>query len=163
MTTKQILAILCLIVIVTACNKTTPAGFWTDFHKNLILTNSSDQGPWGGQREIVWKSKINHIFTDIELIEYANKNGWKLIDSISFSFNTLTKNSFSKLKVDDYSHDILKESVLSRLKTNDKKLLIFKTSWLTVEPGNKRETYENGFAIINSDGTELKIFQLWGE
>lgn len=160
---KHILTIICLTVFITSCNKVTPAGFWTDFHKDLILTKDSDQGPWGGQRIINWKSENKNTFTDNELIEYANKNDWKLLDSISFTADTITVNSFSKLKNDDYSLDLLKENIVEKLQSNDNKIFVFKTTWLAVEPGNTRETFENGFAVINSDGTELKIFHLWGE
>ena len=160
---KHILTIFSLTVLVTSCNKTTPAGFWTDFHKDLLLTKNSDQGPWGGHREIYWKSETNNSFTDKELIEFADKNDWQLVDSISFSADSITKNSFSKLKNDDYSLDILKETVLPKLKTKNNRIFIFKTTWLAVEPGNARETFENGFAVLNSDGTELKVYYLWGE
>lgn len=162
-TVKHILTIFSLTVSVTSCNKTTPAGFWTDFHKDFITTKNSNQGPWGGQREINWKSETNNTFTENELIEFADKNDWKLLDSISFSADTLTKNSFSKLKNDDYSLDILNESILPKIKSKDSKIFIFKTTWLNVESGNTRETFENGFAVLNSDKTELKIFHLWGE
>ena len=162
-TIKHILTIFYLTVLVTSCNQTTPAGFWKDFHKDLILTKNSEQGSWGGQREINWKSKFTNTFTDNELIEFAYKNDWKLIDSISFSADTLTKKCFSTLKNDDYSLDILNESILPKLKTTDNKIFIFKTTWLAVEPGNSRETFENGFAVLNSDGTELKVYHLWGE
>lgn len=152
-----------MTVIVTSCKKTTPAGFWTDFHKDLLLTKNSEQGPWGGHREMNWKSETNNTFTDKELIEFADKNDWKLLDSISFLADTLTKKSFLKLKIEDYSLDILNENVLPKLKTNYNQIFIFKTTWLAVEPGNTRETFENGFAVLNSDGTELKIYNLWGE
>lgn len=160
---KHLLTIFSLTVLVTSCNKTTPAGFWTDFHKELILTKNSDQGPWGGQREINWKSETDNTFTDKELVEFADKNDWKLVDSISFSADTLTKSTFSKLKSDDYSLNILNESILPKIKSKDSKIFIFKTTWLNVEPGNTRETFENGFAVLNSDRTELKVYHLWGE
>ena len=160
---KHILTIIYLIVLATSCSKTTPAGFWTDFHKDKILTKNSDQGPWGGHREINWKSETDNTFTDKELIEFANKNDWQLIDSISFSADKVTKDSFSKLKNEHYSLDILNQSVLPKVKTNDDRIFIFKTTWLALEPGNTRETFENGFAVLNSDGTELKVFHLWGE
>lgn len=162
-TIKQVLTFICVAVSITSCNKITPAGFWADFHKDLILTKNSDQGPWGGHREIAWKGEAKNTFTDKALIEFASKNNWELIDSVSFSVDTLTKNSFSKLKAYDYSLDILNESILPKLKTNDNRVFVFKTSWLEVESGNARETFENGFAILNSDGTELKIFHLWGD
>lgn len=162
-TIKHTLNIFTLTVLITSCNKTTPAGFWTDYHKDLILKKNSDQGPWGGHREINWKSEINNTFTDKELIEFADKNDWKFLDSISFSEDTLTKKSFSKIDNDDYSLDILNENIVPKLKTKDNKIFMFKTTWLAVEPGNARETFENGFAVLNSDGTELKIYHLWGE
>jgi hypothetical protein len=162
-TIQYILIIFGLMFLVTSCNKTTPASFWTGFHKDSMLTKNSDQGPWGGHREINWKSETNNTFTNKELIDFADKNDWKLLDSTSFSSDTLTKNSFSKLKNDDYSLDILNENILPKLKSNDNRIFIFKTTWLAVEPGNTRKTFENGFAVLNSDGTELKIYHLWGE
>ncbi|MGX7666688.1 hypothetical protein [Flavobacterium pedocola] len=162
-TIKHILTIIGLSVLVTSCSKTMPAGFWTDFHKDLMLTNNSNQGPWGGYREINWESETNNTFTDKELIAFADKNDWKLLDSISFSADTLTKSSFSKLKNDDYSLDLFNDNILPKLTSSDNKIFIFKTTWLAVEPGNTRETFENGFAVLSTDGTELKIYHLWGE
>lgn len=155
--------ILSLIVLVASCSKTTPAGFWTTFHKDLIFTKNSNQGPWGGYTEIYWKSEDNSTFIDGELIEFANNNDWMLIDSISLSTDTLTEKSFSKLKNDDYSLDILKEEILTKIKSTDNKIFVFKTTWLEVESGNARETFENGFAVLNSDRTELKVYHRWGD
>lgn len=163
LTIRHILTIFCLTFLVTSCNQTTPAGFWKDFHKDLIVTKNSDQGPWGGHTEINWKSESTNTFTHKEVIEFADKNDWKLLDNISFSADTLAKNSFSKLKNDGYSLDILNESILPKLKTNDNRMFIFKTTWLAVDPDNTRETFDNGFAVLNSDGTELKVYHLWGE
>lgn len=167
---KHILTIFSLTVLVTSCSEQTPAGFWTDFHKDAIVTKNSNQGPWGGHREMHWKSSTPNTFTDKELIEFGNKNDWKFLDSVSVSTDTLSKNSFSgtkesfsRLKNDSYSLYLLFENILPNLKSNKNKILVFKTNWLTVEPGNTDETYENGFAVLNSDGTELKIYHLWGE
>lgn len=140
-----------------------PAGFWTTFHKDFIISKSSDQGPWGGTRAINWKREANNPFPDKELIGFADKNNWKLIDSISFRRDTLTKNSFAKLKNDDYSKDILYNQIVPKLMPDDRKIFIFKTNWLNVEPGNVRETFEDGFAVLNSDKTELKVYHFWGE
>jgi hypothetical protein len=160
---KNLLTTFSLTILLISCNKTTPAGFWLNFHTDLILNKLNDQGPWGGQREIRWKSKNQLYFSDIELIEFAEKNNWQLLDSITFSKNTFTKSNLSKLKNDDISLDLIKERILPNLKTNDNKIFIFKTKWLAVEPGNTRETFENGFAILNSNKTELTILHFWGE
>ena len=136
---KHLLTIFSLTVLVTSCNKTTPAGFWTDFHKELILTKNSDQGPWGGQREINWKSETDNTFTDKELVEFADKNDWKLVDSISFSADTLTKSTFSKLKSDDYSLNILNESILPKIKSKYSKIFIqkYKSHLGVIKHGSK--------------------------
>lgn len=160
---QTLLLLFTLLLLLTSCKETTPASFWTNFRKDLIVTINSDQGPWGGYREIYWKGDKAKVFTDSDIIAFAEKNDWKLVDSISFSRDTVTKNSFSKLKNDDYSNDILKESVVPKLKSTDNKLFVFKTTWLAVEPGNTRETFENGFAVLNTDRTELNIYHLWGE
>jgi len=158
-----ILICIALTIFVTSCNKISPAGFWTEFHKDLIIKKYSDQGPWGGHREIEWKSETTNCFTDKELIGFGHMNDWELIDSISFSLDTLSQSSFSQLKNDDYSQDILNQSILPKLNLNDSKVFVFRTTWLDVEPGNARETFENGFAVLNSDRTELKIYHSWGD
>ncbi len=160
---KYILFTLTLTVFSLSCSKKTPAGFWINFHKDLLLTKISNQGPWGGHREINWKSDSENTFTEQELIDFAQENDWILVDSVLFSSDTLSTKSFIKLKSDDYSLDILKDRVLSKLNSNDNKILIFKTTWLAVEPGNTRETFKNGFVVLNSHGTELKVYHLWGE
>ena len=160
---NQLLTILFLAVLATSCNKTSPAGFWTTFHKDLIAVNKSDQGPWGGHRELKWKAEMKGTFTELELIEFSKNNDWELIDSIKISIDTMTSKSFSDLKNDDYSLYIIKDKIIPELSLKDNKIFIFKTTWLAVEPGNTRETFENGFAILNSDNTELKIFHFWGE
>ena len=158
-----ILVVLTLTLFTNSCSKISPAGFWTEFHKDLIIKKNSDQGPWGGHREISWESETDNFFTSKKVIDFAEKNGWELIDSISFLADTLTRNNIIELKNDDYSLDIFKNKVLPKLTTKDNKLFVFKTTWLAVEPGNTRETFENGFAVLNSDRTKLKVYHLWGE
>ena len=141
---------------------------WTELNfgespQDLLLTKNSNQGPWDGKRELCWKSKTINTFNNKELIEFATTNDWKLLDSISFFSDTLTQISFSKLKNDEYSLQLLNKNVLPKINSNFNRIFIFKTAWLAIEPGNSRETFENGFAAINSDGTELKIYHFWGE
>ena len=159
---KYVIPFLSIIFFTTACSKITPAGFWTGFHKNLITISENDQGPWGGHRKIVWNSGVS-FFNVEEIIDYAKKNDWQLTDSIMFSTDTLTKESRIKYKNDDYSLTIFREMVLSELHPNDNRAFVFMTTWLAVEPGNTRETFVNGFVVLNSDGTEMKMYHLWGE
>jgi hypothetical protein len=43
------------------------------------------------------------------------------------------------------------------------KLYKFRTGWVTIEPGTGNSNEENGFVLINSDGTEMAVYHLWGE
>jgi hypothetical protein len=149
------------IVLASSCNKTTPAGFWTNFHEDLIVTKDSDQGPWGGHREIYWKSENERTFTSREIIDFALENGWQLTDSLIYTNDSLRP--LTNYLDTDYSHDILNETVLEQIKSSDNYIFVFKTGWIAVEPGNARDTEKNGFVTINSNGTELKVYHLWGE
>lgn len=140
-----------------------PAGFWNDFHKELITKNESNQGPWGGKREIYWKIKNKNTFTEKEIIEFTSNNDWILKHVISFKSDSLNPTSFDKLKLDDYSLYLLTEKVIPKLRTNDYSIFIFNTSIIAIESGDLGETYENGFAVLNSNKTELKVFHFWGE
>ena len=159
----QFIAILSLTGFTSSCTRITPAGFWTTYHKHMILTKNSDQGPWGGRREIYWQCATKNSFTARELIEFAKKNDWKLVDTITISANTVTLKRISALRNEDYSLELLKQEIIPNIDSGSYKVYVFKTTWLAVEPGNNRETFENGFALINSSGTELRINHIWGE
>jgi hypothetical protein len=158
---RRFIFILSHIVLASSCNKTTPAGFWTNFHEDLIVTKDSDHGPWGGHREIYWRSENKRTFTSREIIDFALENGWQLTDSLSYTNNSLRP--LTNYLDTDYSYDILNEMVLEQIKSNDNYIFVFKTGWIAVEPGNARDTEKNGFVTINSNGTELKVYHLWGE
>ncbi len=162
-TNKQLLILFSLTVLINSCNNITPAGFWKSFRMDNIETKNSDQGPWGGHLEIRWKSKNNEIFKANQLIDFATNNGWILTDSIKFTADSLSKLRTNYTSNEDYSLEILNNEVLAKLKVDDTNVYRFKTGWIAVKPGNDTETEVNGFVIINSDGTEMTIYHLWGE
>lgn len=158
-------------LLTTSCYKITPAGFWITFKKDLIVTKESDQGPWGGHREIKWKSKDENTFIFSQILDFATKNDWELTDSTSFpadslsklTNNRLVKHEYPLYVSDDYSNNILINYVLPKLERTDLMVYRFKTGWIAVEPGNARDTDRNGFVIVNSNGTEMTVYHLWGE
>lgn len=158
---KHILFVLTFTVCLTSCSKTTPAGFWTNFYEDLMITKNSDQGPWGGHREIHWRSKNEKTFNLEEIIDFASKNGWQLTDSLIYANNSLSP--LTKYPETDYSFDILRETVLKQIASDKIYIFVFTTGWTAVEPGNARDTEKNGFVIINSKGTQLMVYHLWGE
>lgn len=157
----QLLIIVC-ITLAMSCGRARPAGFWANFHKDLLIVNTSDHGPWGGYSTWLWKSDTT-TFTDAAVIDFAKKNGWTIADSLALLADTINSTNLPALKVDAYSVDLLKSTVIPRLEPGDCTIIIFKTSWLAVEPGNARETFVNGFAVLNVAGTRLKMYHQWGE
>lgn len=157
----QLLIIVC-ITLAMSCGRARPAGFWANFQKDQLVTNTSDHGPWGGHSAWVWQSD-SAVFTDSAVMGFAQKHGWELVDSMSFSQNTAPAINFTSLKADPYTIDLLKSIVLPALRPDDRKIIIFSTGWVAVEPGNDCETAANGFAVLNAAGSHLAIYHHWGE
>lgn len=151
--------IILLSVLLTGCSKLTPSGFWTDYHSDSIVRKFSDQGPWGGVRNIIWESDTS-ISSTKELLDFASQNDWDLTNKISFPSD---KERLHNFNIDDYSIYLLEEHVVSNWKDQDFEVFIFRTGWVAIEPGNIRETEKNGFLVINSDRSKIEVFHLWGE
>ena len=160
---KLLFILLGLIVLCESCSNLSPAGFWTSFHKDLIIKQESDQGPWGGTRIIHWKTKSIKPFSEKELLDFATKNDWKLVESHSFETSTASNSTLSSLKSNEYSLDKLRNEVLAKEIVQGWKLYVFKTTWMLVDQKDTGETFENGFILLNSTKTELKIIHFWGE
>jgi hypothetical protein len=142
-----------LVIILSSCNKTKPSGFWSDYENNLIVSKHIDNGPYGGETKITWNNRKR--FRSDEVIEYAEKNGWKLIDSVKSDSEVLHKSN--------YSNEILIENILATRKEKDLSIYRFKTGWIAVKPGNEIDTEINGFIILNPKKTQMLVYQLWGE
>ncbi len=152
-----------LIILCESCSNLSPAGFWTSFHKELIINNESDQGPWGGTREIYWKSNTNKPFQENEILEFASKNKWTLVDSLTVTNDSPSEKLFSELKIHEYSMEVLVQKVLAKEKVVNTKIYVFKTSQMLVNLNDGDDTFENGFILLNSTKTELKLVHRWGE
>lgn len=157
---KSILAILTFSILTIACSKTAPAGFWIKYQKDLIASKTNDQGPWGGNSEIHWKSNTAKVFSTKEIIDFATKNGWQLTDSLVYNKESIKP--FTNYNDKDYSYRIL-ETFLNKSDSSENYVFVFKTGWIAVEPGNESETNKNGFVVINSNRKEFTVYHLWGE
>jgi hypothetical protein len=153
-------ALILLSVVSPSCSRM-PAAFWKNYHPELILEKSSDQGPWGGVRKIVWKSETANTFTAKQLIDYAAQNGWQLADSLILIGGSLEIPA--NASGTDYSLSILQEEALQLLNATTCRIFLFKTGWIAVEPGNARDTEITGFLVLNPNGDELAMFHRWGE
>ena len=100
MTTKLFLFLtLILTLAFAACNKATPAGFWKSYKKDLLVKNISDQGPYGGHRAVYWKCDKANSFTSNNVLEFARKNGWTLVDSSAFNSDQSSKWTYNNKAV----------------------------------------------------------------
>lgn len=149
-----------LPLIFNSCSKLSPAEFWRKFNTELIVTKSSDQGPYGGERQIEWKN-LNGKIKSNDFLKFANENGWKLIDSIEITNNELNKNKLRNL--DKYAEEIIIEEILPKISNQNSKIFIFKTGWIRIKPGNEIETEQNGFLVSEDNSKTFKLFQNWGE
>ncbi len=146
-----------LVLLTVSCSKVGPAAFWKEFKPKHIKTSNSDQGPFGGTTIIDWS--FNSPIPPNEIIAFAGKNEWELVDSFVISHDSVlnidTKNN--------YQNQILKDKAVAKLNFEQYRIFLFKTSWIAVEPGNLSKTDHNGFAILNENNTFFRVYHIWGE
>lgn len=76
----------------------------------------------------------NPTFTARELIEFAKKNDWKLVDTITISANTVTLKRISALRNVNYSLELLKQEIIPNIDSGSYKVYVFKTSCWQLSP-----------------------------
>jgi len=157
---NKIFTLIFSVLILFSCSKSSPAGFWNKFNSESIIEKSSDQGPYGGKRKIVWKNFNNKLLNQ-DFLKFANKNGWELIDSLEIRNNDF--NSDKTTNLDKYSIEIIKNEIIPKILNQNSKIFIFKTGWIRIKPGNEIETQQNGFLVFDSVNKTYNIFHNWGE
>lgn len=172
MTKKPFFSLILILTLAFAsCNKTTPAGFWKNYEKDLVVKNISDQGPFGGHRAVYWKSEKKNAFTSAHVLQFAKKNGWTLIDSSQYNSNKTSKWTYNNKAVFPLTSTGFSDAVENNTQLENfprwfggqVTVFKFKTGWETINPGTHNSIEENGFVLINSDGTEMAVYHLWGE
>jgi len=154
-----------------SCNKATPAGFWKNYEITFLLNNISDQGPYGGHRAIYWKADKAHSFNSQDVLEFARKNGWTLVDSSEFTEDQTNKWTYSNNDVFPLTSTGFSDTLLTNAQLEyfprwfGGKISVykFKTGWVTIKPGTDDSIEENGFVLISNDKREMAVYHLWGE
>jgi hypothetical protein len=169
-TSRDIVKIICVVttywISLTSCHKTTPAGFWLDFRKDLIVKSISDQGPYGGKREIFWKATGGRKFSSQEFIEFAKKNSWQLMDSIFIPLEMLkkwTNNNTFPFTYSQFSDSTIVEVGFPIWIEANVELYRFSTGWVAIQPGSTKDTEKNGYIVFQPDGSRVAVYHLWGE
>jgi len=154
-----------------SCNKVAPSGFWVGFQKELLKENISDQGPYGGHLAMHWKSKKEKAFSSKEIIDFATRNGWELVDTLEVRSEDLKTWDYNKIPIFPLSHtgfsstpinDSMHEKFPRWINTG-LKVYMFKTGWTTVDPGTGESNQVNGFVVLENSGSEMSVYHLWGE
>ena len=154
-----------------SCNKAIPTGFWKNYETNFLVKNISDQGPYGGHRAVYWKSEKPLSFDTKNILDFAAKNGWTLVDSLEFTKEQTDKWKYSNSPIFPLTSLGFSETILNDAHLEDfprwfggqVKLYKFKTGWVTIEPGTDNSIEENGFVLLNQDKSEMAVYHLWGE
>ncbi|MGF7041996.1 hypothetical protein [Mucilaginibacter lappiensis] len=163
--------LLSLFVLLSSCNKALPAGFWANFHKDLIIKDINDQGPNGGHRALFWKAKKQNTFTSKEILSFALNNGWKFKGTLSIKSEDLKRWNYYGSPIFPFSNNGFTSSPSNnssysdfpRLINSDLTVFKFDTDWVTIDPGTDNSITENGFILLNKSGTAMSIYHLWGE
>ncbi len=168
-----LLVFLSMMISLPACRSTTPAGFWSNFHNDLLIKNLSDQGPWGGHRAMHWQSDKQQTFTAKDVLAFASSKGWIFTDSSYFTSLEVKRWVNTGSDVFPLSYDGFHASVsgVNNMKNldfprwiySDCTVFSFKTGWVVYEPGTENSTEVNGFVLLSQDGKEMSVYQLWGE
>ena len=162
---------LILLTTIVACDPPTPAEFWKEYETNLLLKNVNDQGPYGGHRSMYWKSKRAYFFDSKNTLDFAKKNGWTLVDSLTFTREQADKWKYLGKPVFPLTHKGFSDTSLQNATLEDfprwfggnLTVYRFRTGWVTIDPGTTSSIEENGFILINDDKRELAVYHLWGE
>ena len=169
---KYCTTIILFATTLLSCNKINPGGFWESYNKNFIIENISDNGLWGGHRTIFWKRSESNIFNVKETLSFANRNGWRLVDSTEFdAIQTSRWVIYDNKPVFPLTNFGFTDSVIQSKQLDhfprrfDGPVVIykFKTGFVIIDPETNESIEDNGFLMINKSRTSMAVYHLWGE
>jgi hypothetical protein len=145
--------------------------FWKNYKHDLIVEKNSDHGPYGGHSAIYWNAGNSTAFSAADILGFASKNGWTLVDSAAITKDQVNKWMYSNQAVFPLTKTGFSDSVLNNAQLRQfprwfggpVNLYTFKTGWITIEPGTDNSIEENGFVLLNDDWKEMAVYFLWGE
>ncbi len=168
----RVTTIVCVFFILGACSyvKSYPCGFWTAFNAEHLKEKIINHDLRGGHTTLHWKAK-GAVFNLTEILSYAKKNNWILVDSVDVYSKDLLSWTYINTPIFPLSYTgFLTESSnnaiyknFPRCITKSSKVFMFKTGWITIEPGTDESNNVNGFVLLSNDHTEMSVYHLSGE
>ena len=161
-----------IIFLTQSCSSLTPSGFWKSFDRKNLIKEISDQGPYGGHRALYWQTSTPNYFNLTEIISFANKNSWTLVDSSKFTGQEIEKWKFyNKYLFPLSSNGFVPTDTIYNSWFDDFPLQIkgditvykFETGWTKVNPGTGETTNAFGYVLLNKEKNQMTVYHLWGE
>ena len=150
----RILSILILLFFLFGCNQITPSGnFWKSFNESEINQEEFDHGTWGGTTVISWGKKDDSKFSQKQIIEFAEENGWLFVDEADVE---------EVISSDEFSYSIINNG-LDLTKFKKSTILRFYTNTLTINEDTQMDTQNNCFAILSENRDSLTVYYQWGD
>jgi hypothetical protein len=147
---------LVLLVLLVACNRLVPSGFWKSYRSELIQKQYSDQGPWGGERWLFWSASKSGVLSEHEVSQFATDHGWRFVRRFAVPAGTLRKSPAFDAAPDPAS------SSLPAFINGDSMILKFDSGWMFEDAGTNEMTTAHGYVQISADGRQMVVFHAWG-
>jgi hypothetical protein len=173
MRTKQIAAgaaISLVIVVASACSLVRgPSGFWKKYRSDLVVDRFSDQGPWGGLRWIQWRSELEGTFSEDQLREFAESNGWKFLHRKQYDRDAMVDWRYDGDPVFPLNfpghkpgHTYAGVRDYPRHWDGPCLVLTFDSGWIREDPGTNETSTAFGYVVLSENGRKLAMYHFWG-
>jgi len=149
-------AIVLVAIALTGCRSLMPSGFWKSYRSGLIVKQFSDQGPWGGERWILWQAANAHGFSEADAQRFAVGHGWKFLERVEVSAGAVGVSSLFQ-----EGYDLAREN-FPKFISGDSVVLKFESGWIREDPGTGATSTSYGYVQLSNDGRQMVVYHLWG-
>ena len=155
-TKHRILAIAIVASALAGCKPLVPSGFWKGYRSDAIVKQFSDQGPWGGERWILWESRSGEGLSETDAKRFAERHGWKFLSRVDASSQSIHATSLFR-NGNDRARDRFPKFI-----AGDSVVLKFDSGWMREDPGTNEMSTAYGYVQVSKDGCRMIVYHLWG-
>ena len=138
------------------CHSLIPSGFWKGYRSGSIVKQFSDQGPWGGERWILWQAPSSEGFSEADAQRFAVGHGWKFLERVEVSAGSVGASSLFRK-----GYDLAREN-FPKFISGDSVVLKFESGWMREDLGTNEMSTSYGYVQLSKDGRQMVIYHLWG-
>jgi hypothetical protein len=149
-------AIAIVASVLVGCHSLTPSGFWKGYRSDSIVKQFSDQGPWGGERWILWQAVTTEGFSEADAQRFAVGHGWKFLERVEVSAASIGTSSLFKKE-----SDLAREN-FPKLISGESVVLKFESGWMCEDPGTNEMSTAYGYVQLSKDGRQMVVYHHWG-